>query len=61
MCQSQMGRRERAAGGPRAVRGRSAGGGNSGRISGRFARLRARCKFAEASNGKLTFRSKARK
>ena len=57
----QRRRRERAA----AVRGRCAGGAragkSSGRISGRFARLRARCKFAEVSNGSFTFWSKARK
>ena len=44
-----------------AIRGRSAGGGIPRSDSGRFARLRARCKFAEVSNGSLTFRSKARK
>ena len=53
--------RGRSAGDPRAIRGRSAAGQIPRSDSGRFARLRARCKFAEASNGKLTFRSKARK
>ena len=53
--------RGRSAGGPRAIRGRSAAGQIPRSNSGRFARLRARCKFAEVSNGSLTFRSKARK
>ena len=53
--------RGRAAGDPRAVRGRSAVGFGSGRILARFARLRARYKFAKAPHGRPTFGSKARK
>ena len=57
----QMGRRERSASDPRAIRGRAAAGKTSGRISGRFARLRARCKFAEALGRRPLFGAEARK